>query len=118
MAAKLKFLLVEDDALIAMELEERLGEMGYAVLGPAASVAAAEQLIAAEKPDAALLDANLDGHSSVPLGAQLAAMGVPVAFCTGYDHIKGLPPELASAIVLTKPLSDADLKAGLAKLTS
>jgi hypothetical protein len=52
------------------------------------------------------------------MGAQLAAMGVPVAFCTGYDHIKGLPPELASAIVLTKPLSDGDLKAGLAKLTS
>jgi len=118
MAAKQKILLVEDDMLIAMELEERLGEMGYAVLGPAATLAEGEKLISAEKPDAALLDANLGGESSVPLGAKLAAMGVPVAFCTGYDHIKGLPPELASALILTKPLSDADLKAGLAKLTS
>ena len=116
MAGKLKILVVEDDALIAMELEERLGEMGYAVLGPALTLEAAEELIAAERPDAALLDANLGGASSVGLGAKLAAVGVPVAFCTGYDQIKNLPPELAKAPILTKPVGDADLQAGLKAL--
>src|SRR5258706_6607311 len=108
-----KILVVEDDALIAMEMAERLTELGYAVVEPAASVEAAEKLIAAQGPDAALLDANLAGVSSVPLGARLIAMGVPVAFCTGYDAIKNLPPELAKAPILTKPISDDALAAVL-----
>jgi DNA-binding response OmpR family regulator len=116
MTGPLKILVVEDDALIAMELEERLGEMGYTVLGPALSYEAAEKAIAKERPDLALLDANLAGKSSVPLGVALAGQGVPIAFCTGYDQIKNLPPELAGVLVLTKPISDADLVAGLKTL--
>ncbi len=117
MAGHVKILVVEDDALIAMELEERLGEMGYSVLGPALTLEAAEEIAGKEKPDCALLDANLAGRSSVQLGAALVARGVKIAFCTGYDQIKNLPPELESAPILTKPISDADLRAGLAKLT-
>lgn len=113
MAGILKVLIVEDDALIAMELEERLGELGYLVLGPVATVEDAEKLIAADRPDAALLDANLGGVSSVPLGVTLAGLGVPFAFCTGYDQIKDAPPEVAKAPILTKPISDADLSATL-----
>lgn len=106
-----KILVVEDDALIAMELGERLADMGYEVLGPAHSIAEAEKLLATEIPDGALLDASLaQGVSSVPLGMKLHAKGVRVAFCTGYDTIKGAPPELANAPVLTKPVSDADIK--------
>lgn len=116
MAKRLKVLVVEDDALIAMELEERLGELGYTVLGPAATLDHAEKLIAAERPDAALLDANLAGVSSVPLGVKLAGLGVPIAFCTGYDKIKNAPPELAAAPILTKPISDSELSAALQKL--
>ena len=108
-----KILVVEDDALIAMEMGERLTDLGYTALEPAPSVEAAEQLIAVQRPDAALLDANLAGVSSVPLGAKLAAMGVPVAFCTGYDAIKNLPPELAKAPILTKTISDDDLSKAL-----
>ena len=64
-----------------------------------------------------MLDASLaGGASSVPLAVALYAKGVRVAFCTGYDKVKNAPPELASAPVLTKPVSDADLKAGLEKL--
>lgn len=108
-----KILVVEDDALIAMEMGERLEDLGYAPLEPARSIEAAEALLRDQRPAAALLDANLAGVSSVPLGAKLAAMGVPVAFCTGYDAIKNLPPELASAPILTKPISDDALAAAL-----
>jgi DNA-binding response OmpR family regulator len=111
-----KILVVEDDALIAMELAERLGDLGHAVLGPAHNIPEAESLIARERPDAALLDANLAGQSSLSLGVALVGQGVPVAFCTGYDRVKGAPPELASAPILTKPYSDAELKATLSKL--
>jgi len=111
-----KILVVEDDALIAMELGERLADLGHAVLGPAHTIAEAEALIARERPQAALLDANLGGESSVGLGVTLVGQGVPVAFCTGYDQVKGAPPELASAPILVKPYSDAELKAALSKL--
>jgi DNA-binding response OmpR family regulator len=114
-----KILVVEDDVLIAMELGERLADMGYEVLGPAHSIAEAEIILARDTPDAALLDASLAGGvSSVPLGVALHAKGVRVAFCTGYDRVKGTPPELAKAPVMTKPVSDADLKNGLDKLFS
>lgn len=116
MSNSFKILIVEDDALIAMELSERLEEMGYQVLGPAMTLAEAEAAAAAERPDAALLDANLAGQSSVPAGAALAARGVPVAFCTGYDEVKNLPPELKSAPVLTKPVSDEKLAATLKQM--
>ena len=109
-------MIVEDDALIAMELSERLEELGYAILGPAMNLADAEAAAAGECPDAALLDANLAGQSSVSVGATLAARGVPVAFCTGYDEIKNLPPELKSAPVLTKPVSDEKLAAAVKKM--
>jgi DNA-binding response OmpR family regulator len=116
---KYRILIVEDDALIAMELGERLAEMGYEVLGPAHTLAEAEALLAAGgRPDIALLDANLAGQSSVPLGAVLAQRGVKLAFCTGYDKIRNLPPELAQAPILTKPIGDADLIAGLKLLLS
>ena len=102
--------------LIAMELEERLGELGYDVRGPFHNLPAAYAGAAAQRPDAALLDANLNGQSSVELGAKLAEQGVPVAFCTGYDALKGAPPSLANAPVLIKPLSDAALRDALKRL--
>ena len=113
MGERHKILVVEDDALIAMEMGERLEDLGYAPLEPARTIEAAEALLQTQRPAAALLDANLAGVSSVPLGAKLAAMGVPVAFCTGYDAIKNLPPELAKAPILTKPISDDALSAAL-----
>lgn len=116
MAIPVKILIVEDDALIAMELEERLGDFGYRVIGPAANIADAEEAVRGERPDIALLDANLAGQSSVGLGAALARQGVRVAFCTGYDKIKDMPAELASAPVLTKPISDAVLQDALKKM--
>lgn len=111
-----KILIVEDDLLIAMELAERLADLGHEVLGPAHSIADAEALIARERPRCALLDANVAGQSSVALGVMLTEMGVPLAFCTGYDEIKNLPPALAQAPLMTKPISDADLRAGVSKL--
>lgn len=114
---KLKILIVEDDAMIAMEMGERLIDLGFEVVGPALSVDAAQSMLAAGlRPDAALLDANIAGESSVPVGAELAARGVPVAFCTGYDRIKNLPPELEAAPVLIKPVGEAELAAGLKRL--
>ncbi|MDX2277820.1 MAG: response regulator [Hyphomonadaceae bacterium] len=111
-----KVLIVEDDALIAMEMAERVTELGFEVLGPAHSLAEADAVLAGDTPEIALLDANLGGVSTVELGVRLDGMGVRIAFCTGYDHVRGLPKHLAKTMVLMKPISDADLKAGLEAL--
>jgi CheY-like chemotaxis protein len=114
--AQKKILLVEDDALIAMEMEERLIDLGYVVLGPAATLEAAEQVLGGHLPDAALLDANLRGQSSVALGAALFDRGVKVAFCTGYEEVKGLPAHMAGVPVLTKPITEEYLARALKAL--
>ena len=59
-----RVLVVEDEALIAMDLQALLEEAGYQVLGPANSSAAALALIDNEEPDVALLDVNL-GRSTL-----------------------------------------------------
>lgn len=115
-ARKVKILIVEDDALIALALAEHVEELGYQVIGPAATIEAASLAIAKEEPDAALLDANVGGASTVHLGAELTARGKKVAFCTGYEAIKDLPASLANAPILTKPILDDDLKAALENL--
>ncbi len=116
MSSPARILIVEDDALIAMELGERVEEMGYSVLKLAHTLEQADVAIAQGRPDAALLDANLNGTSTVDLGVKLAGMGVPFAFCTGYDSVRGLPAHLAKTAVLTKPIGDSDLRATLEKL--
>ena len=116
MSQRAKILIVEDDTLIAQEMVERVERLGYAALGPAHTIEAAEQAAARERPDAALLDGNLHGRSSVELGAALAAAGVPIAFCTGDPTVRGLPPQLAKVMVLIKPVSDDQLRAALLKM--
>lgn len=116
MARKPLILLVEDDPLFAGDLAERVGELGYAVMGPAATLEAAEALVAQAAPDAALLDGVLDGRSSADLAAALAARGVPFVFVTGDDRIVGLAKELRATPLLTKPVSEAVLAETLARL--
>jgi CheY-like chemotaxis protein len=79
----LRVLIVEDEALIAMVYEDLLAEQGCESLGPAASVAQALALIAADPPDAALLDVNLDGEISGPVAERLHQEGIPFLVVTG-----------------------------------
>ena len=102
--------LLEDDALIAMDLAERIEGLGHQVLGPASNLEEADALLEKQTPDAAFLDANVHGKSSVALAERLQGMGVRVAFCTGYEAIAGLPPTLKRAPLLRKPISDDQLE--------
>lgn len=111
-----RVLLLEDDAVIALEMNERLADLGADVMGPFATIEAAEAALAQESPQAALLDANIAGRSSVDLALELARRGVPVAFCTGYNDLSHLPTALAAAPLLTKPVSDAALNGALARM--
>lgn len=98
-----RILIVEDEALIALELEQTILDLGYEVMGPAASNDEALQLVAARRPDAALLDMNLGRETSERVATELYRLGVPFLYCTGYADA-GDPGDAKAAGVLRKPL--------------
>ena len=116
-ARGLRVMIVEDEALIAMDLEATIEALGHDVVGVPSRLSDAMDRLAVVRPDVALLDGNLRGESSVPLAVTLHGMGVPVIFVTGYERIDQLPEELAGAPVLTKPVSEPALAAALSRVS-
>ena len=114
--SSLHVLIVEDEMLVAMELEDILRAQGYSVLGPAASIKTAIALIAIARPDAALLDLNLSGHSAVPVAATLNGHNVPFVIVSGYSETHLQAPELSRAPRLAKPVDHARLVGELGRL--
>jgi DNA-binding response OmpR family regulator len=108
-------LLVEDEPLVAMMLEDVLGEAGYAVVGPIAELGAALAAAQAEAVDLALLDVNLMGKHVYPAAAALAARGIPFIFMTGYGD-GSLPADYADRPSVSKPYKVKTLLDALAAL--
>jgi two-component system, response regulator PdtaR len=108
-------LVVEDEALIAMDLERTLRLHGYRVLGPAMTVAAALHLLDGGAPDAALLDVNLRGEPVTPVAEALRAWGVPFVLASAYDRGQLTAEVLAGAPNVGKPVNVRRLLAALAR---
>jgi PAS domain S-box-containing protein len=104
-----RILVVEDSALIAMEIQEAVQELGFEVLGPVGRLAAALELARTEHLDGALLDINLDGVKVYPVADLLRERGVPIVFATGYDRRTVLPLRFNSVPTLAKPFSPSEL---------
>jgi DNA-binding response OmpR family regulator len=115
MSAKI-VLVVEDEFLVALDMETILVDAGFEVMGPAGSVAEALLLIKDHEPDAALLDNNLNGHSVGPAAVALRERHVPFAFVTGNDR-DSLPSGFASVTVVRKPFNPGLLVETARRLT-
>jgi DNA-binding response OmpR family regulator len=100
--AGVRVLVVEDEAMVAMLIEDALLELGCLVIGPVASVSAALQLLDVETLDAAVLDVNLGGEKVFPVADRLAERGVPFLFSTGYGAV-GIEQNHLDRPVLQKP---------------
>ena len=111
-------LVVEDDALLAMDLESILTDAGHTVLGPVASASEALQLVKDAMPDLALVDLGL---SEGQVGAALARyllwrFSIHSIFITG--NTQGATAHQDAALgLLRKPFTRKDLLSslGLAK---
>lgn len=109
----LRLLLVEDEALIAMMAEDLLESLGHEVVFTAATLGEALVACTAHSFDAALLDVNLNGESSMALATALKEIGCPFAFTTGYGA-GGIDACHSDMPVLTKPYTLGDLETVLA----
>ncbi|HEY3697541.1 response regulator [Phenylobacterium sp.] len=99
-----RLLLVEDEAMVAIMLEEMLKGLGCEVVGVAGSVAQGLDALeeADRRLDAAILDVNLGGEKVYPVADRLAAKGVPYIFSTGYG-LAGIAQGYARVPALAKP---------------
>lgn len=110
-----RVLVLEDEALIAMLIEDWIDELGYEVVGPARTVDQALALIEQNEPDAAILDISLGATDSGPVAEHLMMRNVPFAFASGHDE-RTILSRHATAPMLAKPYDQDSLKSVLKKL--
>ena len=111
-----RVLLVEDDYFITRDAIETLSKLGAGVIGPAATVGDAMDIVehSSEMIDLAVLDVNLNGETIYPVAGFLKIKQIPFVFVTGYDDIS-IPRAFRSTPTFRKP---ADWTTILDKLAS
>ena len=108
-------LIVEDEPILALELQVIVEEAGDRVAGPYAGLAAAHGGATRQAIDAALLDVNLEnGETVYPLADELAARGTPFIFATG--HGRWVERRFAHVPVVHKPYRQAEILAALRRV--
>lgn len=107
--ARPAILLLEDDLLLAMDMEEFLESRGYDVVGPYGRVEDALDALEAIRVDGAVLDLNLHGELSFPVIERLRCRNVPVIVCSGYAELPELKQKLAGLPLMPKPWNQQKL---------
>lgn len=97
-------MIVEDEYLIAINIEVALEELGARIIGPFSRVEDALEALKGRDflPDAAILDINVRGRPVFPVAERLAERSIPFVFATGYDHW-AIPPALSHVRRFEKP---------------
>jgi CheY-like chemotaxis protein len=110
-----RVLVVEDEFLLAMELETLLERRGCTVLGPVPTVRQALATLEEQRPEMALVDVNLKGELATPIAVALRERGIPFVLLTGYSDRQLSEPELREAPRLDKPVNGHELKSALTR---
>jgi CheY-like chemotaxis protein len=106
-------LLVEDDYFIMKNLRLRFQQEGATIVGPAATVPDALDLVrTTPRIDAAILDIDLQGELVFPVAEALSERGVPFVFATGYDPA-AIPARYAGVAHCSKPVDPGRLAKAL-----
>ncbi|WP_105382293.1 HWE histidine kinase domain-containing protein [Neorhizobium alkalisoli] len=111
----LEFLLVEDQMLIAADVEAMLADYGIAKVTTTPSAADAFRKLKDFTPDVAILDVNLGSDTSLPIAEELMRRDVPFIFATGYSD-RSIIPSSFSAPVVRKPYEAAALIGAVTKV--
>ncbi|MEI9890517.1 MAG: response regulator [Caulobacteraceae bacterium] len=111
----IRLMLVEDEALIALMLEDMAEGMGCAVTGMAPRVALGVSMAESGDFDVAILDVNVAGENVEPVAERLQARGIPFIFATGYGEA-GVPLRFRDRPVVAKPFRAEQLEAAIQKV--
>lgn len=111
-------LVIEDEAIIAMDIETIVTEMGHRVTGIAATRRAAVELAAQERPDLILADIQLaDNSSGIDAVNDILAQfeDIPVIFITAFPErlLTGKRPE--PAFLITKPYVEDQVRSAVSQ---
>lgn len=105
-----RVLIVEDNAIVALNAEELLMEIGAKEVFVAKSVSEAHAHCDAHEFDFALLDLNLGNETSIVIATRLQEARIPFAFASGLDDNSQLPSSLSQTPILRKPYLFAELE--------
>jgi DNA-binding NarL/FixJ family response regulator len=97
-----RVLIVEDDALLALDIADQIAHAGFEIVGPATSVKKALRLVAEPGCDAAVLDVNLGSETGAPVAKELKARGKPFIVLSGYSPDQH-PDAFQDAPFIAKP---------------
>lgn len=110
-----RVLIVEDEFLLAMQLEDMLTDLGHEVTATVTRIDRALELAGEVGVDFAILDINVAGILSFPVADVLRRRGIPFVFASGYS-VQGLTDSFRGERVLTKPYRKADLERAIAEV--
>lgn len=100
--------MVEDEMIVAMQIEDVLRDIGCKIIGPVGTLQTALALAQSEALDVAILDINLDGEKTFPVADELRRRSIPFIVATGYGE-SVLPQEWRDLPRLCKPFRDEQL---------
>jgi CheY-like chemotaxis protein len=112
----IRVLLVEDQMIIAMQIEDMLHAAGCEVVGPVGTLQAAITLAHEEALDLAVLDVSFDGEKVYLAAEELQARGIPFILATGYGE-STLPEKWRNQPRLNKPFRREQLEQFLRSVT-
>ncbi|MFN3618805.1 response regulator [Sphingorhabdus sp.] len=108
-----RILLVEDEAIIAMMLEDMVVKLEGIAIGPATNVQSGMDMARMEDFDAAVLDVNLGDGTSIEIADLLTERHIPFILATGYD---ATTQNTHKAPILQKPYMMRDLELALSQI--
>lgn len=111
-----RIMVIEDEAIIAMDLHDIVTSMGHDVTGAAATFEQAVALAASQKPDLILSDIQLaDGSSGIDAVETIlgAAGSIPVIFITAFPERLLTGQRREPAFVITKPYGEEQIQSAV-----
>jgi DNA-binding NarL/FixJ family response regulator len=115
-------LIIEDEFLIALDLEDTMFKLGFDICALAPSARKARSLAMKDQPDVALVDVCLEGgREGIEIGRWLKEVcGVPIVFVTAYGDavtVERIHDQVPNAPVLSKPVFRHQLAEAIATAT-
>lgn len=111
-----RVLVVEDQFVIALDMEQMLRALGAGVIDLVTTTPDALAAIAQAPPDLAILDVKLETETTVPIAEALQARAIPLIFVSGYGDLNAVPLSLRGTALLRKPVDRAALADILSQL--